>query len=266
MNNKGKRLIKSLLAGIIIGFIIMLCTVMCKKTSKIRIGYSPLLINMPIMVAQENHYFDSIDVDVELIKMSSTNNMRDAVTNGSIDVAIALGTEMFIQNNIIQKGNLKALFFNVLTRERFVDAIIVKKDNPISLINDLEGKNIACYPSSTIQSYLNVIAQDNGIIFNVITVSPSESLQLLESERVDALFAIEPLLTFALKTNKYRIIEESVIAKYIQEDIPIGAWVVNNDFYESYPKNVKQLKKSIQMAINFIESNPDSAIVISENF
>ena len=191
--NKRKVIVISLLTGIIVGIIWVLVSIWSNKPSKIRIGYSPLLINMPIMVASENNYFDSLGLDVELIQMSSTNNMRDAVTNGNIDLAVALGTEMFIQNNTLQKGNLKALFFNVLTNERFVDAIIVKDNSSIHSIKELNGKNIACYPASTVQAYLNVIAKDNGISFNVITVNPTESVQLLESGRVDALFVIEPL-------------------------------------------------------------------------
>ena len=62
------------------------------------------------------------------------------------------------------------------------------------------------------------------------------------------------------------MIENAVIAKYIQNDIPVGAWVVNKGFYESYPKNVKQLREAIQLAIDFIESNPDQAIKLSEKF
>jgi ABC-type nitrate/sulfonate/bicarbonate transport system substrate-binding protein len=264
--NKRKVIIVSLILGIIVGVIWVLGSILNSKPSKIRIGYSPLLINMPIMIASENNYFDSLGINVELIQMSSTNNMRDAVTNGNVDFAVALGTEMFIQNNILQPGNLKALFFNVLTQERYVDAIIVKKESTINEIKELNGKNIGCYPASTIQAYLNVIAKENGISFNVMTVSPTESIQLLESGRIDALFAIEPLLTYAVKTGNYKVIEKAVIAKYIQDNIPVGAWVVNKDFYESYPRNINLLKQAIQLSINFIESQPDSAIFLSENF
>lgn len=265
-NKKKKGFLGGLLIGLIVGVIWVLINIWNDKPSKIRIGYSPLIINMPIMVAYENNYFDSLGLDVELIQMSSTNNMRDAVTNGNIDLAVALGTEMFIQNNTLQNGSLKALFFNVLTNERFVDAIVVKENSSIRSIKELNGKNIACYPASTVQAYLNVIAKDNGISFNVITVNPNEAVQLLESGRVDALFAIEPLLSYALKTNKFKAIENAVIAKYIQNDIPIGAWVVNDHFYKLYPKNVQQLRKAIQLAIDFIELNPDRAIKLSEKF
>lgn len=264
--NKRKIIVFSLLLGITVGIIWVLGSIWHNKPAKIRIGYSPILINMPIMVASQNNYFDSLGVNVELIEMSSTNNMRDAVTNGNIDVAVALGTEMFIQNNILQEGNLKAIFFNVLTQERYVDAIIVKDSSSISSISELNGKNIGCYPASTIQAYLNVVAKENGITYNVITVSPTESIQLLESGRIDALYAIEPLLTYSLKTKNYRIVEKALIAKYIQNDIPVGAWVVNKDFYESSPKNVKQLQQAINKAICFIDKNPKAAIKLSEAF
>ena len=79
--NKSKVIVISLSTGIIVGIICVLISIWSNKPSKIRIGYSPLLINMPIMVASENNYFDSLGLDVELIQMSSTNNMRDAVTN-----------------------------------------------------------------------------------------------------------------------------------------------------------------------------------------
>lgn len=64
--NKRKVIIVSLILGIIVGVIWVLGSILNSKPSKIRIGYSPLLINMPIMIASENNYFDSLGINVEL--------------------------------------------------------------------------------------------------------------------------------------------------------------------------------------------------------
>lgn len=259
-------MIGGLIVGLIIGLTIAFVVRSKNQVDITKVGYSPLLINMPIMVASELHYFDSVGVTVDLVEMSSTNNMRDAVTNGNIDIAVALGTEMFVQNNIIQKGNLKALFFNVLTKDRYVDAIIVKNESSATNITDLNGKNIGCYPASTVQAYLNTIGKKNGVSFNVITVNPDEAMQLLESGRIDALYAMEPALTYAIKTNQYKEIETALAVKNIQDNLPVGVWAVNKNFYERDPKNLERFHKAIKMSIEFIEQYPDSAKVLSAHF
>lgn len=266
MKRKNLILIGALITGILIG----LCYGFVKrhkdKAIITKVGYSPLLINMPIMVAEELHYFDSVGIRVELNEMSSTNNMRDAITNGNIDIAVALGTEMFVQNNIIMKEGLKALFFNVLTINRYVDAIIVKNKSSVNSIEELSGKNIGCYPSSTVQAYLNTIAQKKGILFNIVMVNPAEALQLLEAGRIDALYAMEPALTYAINTNKYKVLETALAVKNIQDNLPVGVWTVNNEFYKRDPKSIKLFHKAIKMSIDFIEQYPDSAKALSAQF
>lgn len=230
---------------------------------EIKIGYSPLMVNLPLMVAHEKGFFKEEGLKVKCEKMSTTNNLRDAVVNGNIQIAAALGTEMFLQNNIISEGLNYALYFNVLTNRKYQDGFIVLKDSPINSNADLNSKNVGCYPSSTILSYLTVIQQKNHIIFNTTTLNPTEALQLLDSKKVDAIFAIEPLLSNAIN-NGYKVISKANITKCIMDNLPVGVYAMNGDFYRKNKAVATSFQIAMDKAVEYIEKNQEEAIGIGE--
>ncbi len=238
-----------------------------RPPSDIQVGYSPLIINLPLMVAESNGYFEDEGIDVSLVKMSSTNNMRDAISSGKIDICYALGTEMFIKNNNMLPGNLYALFFNVITKNRYQDGLIVRADAEIKSLSCLNDKNIGCYPASTIKIYLETIARKCHITYHQVQVPPTEAFQLLDSGRLDALFAIEPQLSIAkTQPNKYKILEEALLAKHVLEEIPVGVCAINGTFHDSNPKVAAAFVRALNRAKVFIENNPDAAIKIAEKY
>jgi len=237
-----------------------------EELSSIKVGYSPLMVNLPLMVAYQNDYFQEEGLNIDLQKMSTTNNMRDAITSGKIKICSALGSEMFFENNNMLPGNLYAIYFNVLTKTRYQDGIVVRADSEITNIKELDSKVIGCYPASTVKVYLDMIAKNNNLSYQQTLVSPAESFQLLDKGQLDAIYAIEPQLSEAKKNPNYRIIDEALLAKYVLEEIPVGICAMNGEFYKKYPEVAEKFQTALKRAVNFIEQDRAKAIELGEEF
>ncbi|MDR1182500.1 MAG: ABC transporter substrate-binding protein [Bacteroidales bacterium] len=273
---KGREIFVSVIIGVVIaiGFIFFRNhnqnkdeTAQKKKDlSSIQVGYSPLMVNLPLMVAFQNDYFKNEGLNIVLQKMSTTNNMRDAITSGKIKICSALGSEMFFENNNMLPGNLYALYFNVLTKSRYQDGIVVKADSDIGTIEQLNGKSIGCYPASTVKVYLDMIAQNKNLSYRQTLVAPAEAFQLLDKGQLDAIYAIEPQLSEAKKNPNYKIIDDALLAQYVLEEIPVGVCAINGEFYLKYPEVAEKIQTALKNAVDFIEKDQAEAIKLGEKF
>ena len=255
-----------ILAASLLIILIARCSENKNESISVRVGYSPLILNLPLMVAFENKYFQENNLEISLEKMPSTNTMRDAVSNGNVNIAVALGTEMMIQNNALEGGNLFALFFNTLSEDRYSDAIITNIDSPINSLEDLDNKKIGGYPSSTVKAFLEIISTNTSVNFEIISTPPNEALQYLATGNIDAMLVLEPQLVMAMKTGKYKIVEEGLVGKRVLENVPIGVYAVNGSYYENNKNIVLKFQSAIEKAVAYIESEPEQAIKLGEKF
>lgn len=275
--NKRNYVLIGVIVGVIIGAILAIVVYLKNKpientnlVKEINVGYSPLIVNLPIMIAQQKEFFQQSetlkDLKINLIPVASTQQLRDGVTTGKFDFAFSLGTEMFLQNNILEKGNVYALSFNVMSKERFLDAIIVKDSSKLKEISEISGLKIGCYPSPTIRKFLELYSKEKGIKFEIIDVNPTQEFSLLENGNIDAFFALEPFLTVA-KNKGYRVLENAPVeTTVIKDEFPVGTSCVNGNFYKKNNKLVLDFQKAIKQSIDFIEGNKAEAIKIGEQF
>ena len=255
-----------LITAICLGFLVSLIIIFTIKPweeskkkelavpNQITLGYSPLILNLPVIIAYEKGFFTENNLNVKMEKMSTTDAMRDAVSIGKLNFASALGTDMFFKNNNLADGNLVGIYFNVISEERYVDAIITKNDSNINEIKDLENKIVGTYPAATTQVFLNLIGKNAKVNFIVTPINPKEALEALGTNKIDALFVLEPQLTIAIKKG-FKVIEKSLIARRIKDKMPVGVHVVNGKFATNYPDIVAKFQTSIDKSVDFIENN-----------
>ena len=58
-----------------------------EQVKTIRVGYIPLLAQLPLVVSYDNDRINFSDVEVELVKYRSFNSLEAALRVGAIDVA-----------------------------------------------------------------------------------------------------------------------------------------------------------------------------------
>jgi len=92
---------------------------------------------------------------------------------------------------------------------------------------------------------------------NIIEMAPANHISALATGSVDAVFTLEPLVTIATSKGIAKVVEGSVISKYIGEgkSIPAASFAISTTFKESYSEQSKQFVDAMVEAIELINQN-----------
>ncbi len=137
----------------------------------------------PIIIAQENGYFDEVGLDVEIIPPADPADPPKMVAAGNADLAVSYQPNLHLETAegmpLIRVGTLVATPLNCL---------VVLADGPIKSIADLKGRKVGYSTSGTSEAMLGHMLSLNGLSLDDVTlinvnwsISPS-----LMSKQVDA--------------------------------------------------------------------------------
>ncbi|MEW6606557.1 MAG: ABC transporter substrate-binding protein [bacterium] len=233
-----------------------------KPLVKVKIGYFPFSVDLPLFVAMGKGYFKSQGIEVEAIKFGTVNEMANATISGRIDgtAGYGLSTHFAIEENT--PNLLKMYAVSVETQDKFSSMLLVRKDSPILSISDLRGKKIGTYLGATQLLNLKLVLQkfmDPEKDVQIIQVAEPLQIQALLANQFDALFTIEPTTLIALQTGEIKAIDENLRVKYVMNPFPTAAADLSTKFIKENPRIARKICKAIDKAIDFIRKNPTEA-------
>ncbi len=234
-----------------------------ENAEKMKIGYLPVLVNLPLFVAIENKYFEKYNLKVEAIETQSPNNVIDGIISGSLDGAGVLAYPILFTAEEKYPNEFKIFASGDETQSEYVSAIITKNDSPINKPEDLKGKKIGVYTGLVQILFLKGIIAGMGMDpekdIEIVQIEPRLQLQALESGQFDALSTVEPYQTIAKSQNLTKTIIENPRVKYIQNPFPSVATPISSKFIKDNPKAVEAYLLAIRDAIDFIKDHPEEA-------
>lgn len=210
-------------------------------------------------VARDKGFLKDAGLKIQETELESTNLMIQALSANQADFNPSTSVPALYAAEQNAPGTFKFLFITLMEKGRTNDAIIVKKDSGLKSISELRGKKVACPPGATSIVLLKLIFADVGIdIEKDITIQeldPKDQLQALVTNLVDAVFAIEPLITLGNEKGISRILETESMENHIMNPIPIAGGVVTARFAQSHPETLKRLQGAMERTIDFIRQN-----------
>lgn len=226
----------------------------------IKIGYQANSAHLPTFIGLER-YFGEEGLNVEAVKFESANQLMEALVSGRIDAGIGAITVLFsIEQNI--PGKFKIFMVNEITKDKYYDFILTKKNSDIKSLQDLKGKKVGTWPGSTILTYLKIILNKNGINpdeVNIQQLAQNLQTQALAAGQVDALFTLEPIATIAIENGIADVLESGTLSKYIMDPMPGASYVISAEFLEKYSKESNRLIAAIKKSNSYIETNQQEA-------
>ena len=146
-------------------------------------------------------------------------------------------------------------------------AIVVRDEGIIHRLAELERGLIAIPGHSTIQDFLLQKAFTNAGIkkgrTTIISLKPPEMLPALTRRSIDAFIAWEPYPSMAVTKKLGKVLANS---GDIWPDHPCCALVVSEQFFSSFPDQVKTLRKVHLKSLTYIENNFDEIVSIGEKY
>lgn len=237
-------------------------------TATVRIGYLAITNSLPLYVAMtpmqngEKSFLEEQGIKIETTSFQTSNQLAEALATGKIDIEVSASTSVLYAIEQRSPGQFKIFLVNAQVAARPPDVILVKKDSPISTIEELKGKKIGVFPGSTFAILTKIVFRnfmDPEKDITIVPMPPPLWLEALSKGEVDAVWAFEPFGTLALEQGVAKVIMESAAEKYVLDPLPAGSTAFSATFVKDNSKVAQRVKAAFDAAVDFIRSHEAEA-------
>ena len=224
----------------------------------IRYGYLPIAPDTSFFVAMEKGFFHEQGIEVEPIRLQSSNRALELLVSGRLDALAPVALEAALALETITPGEFYITEMAAATADTTVHRFVVRKDSPIQSLVDLRGKNIGTFPGSQTTVLLrlmlnNFFDADKDLIITQLQTGLQP--QALITGQVDALYCLEPTGSQLELSGKARAISINPLYELILQPFPTAAGIISSRILEERPDIYFGIKKALEKAHVFIRSN-----------
>lgn len=263
MCNKKSRCI-SILANIIILVLAITSATGCSsrnnETVKVRIGYEAILSDYTFFVAYENGYFKDEGLDVEVIKFNTTNEQLLALLSGQVDMIPNSSMALLLSAEVEHPGRFSVF----MAHGDLGNKILVRNDSQITSVEQLSGAKIGTFPGTTMLTYANISLAPyfNPSEFpTIVGMQPPNLVEALTSGQVDAIYAVEPIVSVAIQRVGAREIMNNPLGN-IMSPFTGGASVLRKKFVDEHPDESAAIIRAMNRAVDYIRENDSESRAI----
>jgi len=228
----------------------------------IRIGYVPVITQLPTFTAIDNGYFREAGLDIQLKTTPGGAATLEALAGGSVDVAANTNIISLLQ--AIEQGfDLVILAGDIGIARSLPDVAVnmVRKDSGIKTLKDLEGKRFGLPNLKNINWLYNMeYLSRNGVDTNKITwleIGVPQAPAALLTHQVDIVTTVEPFTTVLNQGG-----EAAPFYSEFVEVTPgglISVWSTTRAWFDAHPKEAAQLVAVLGRAIAYNQNHQDEA-------
>lgn len=246
-----RTVLKLALAAAVIGTAPQLALAQTKPApATLRLAVLPLTNFAPLVVARDKGYFVEENLTVTWTTVNQGAIAIEAVYGGSAEIG---GSSIF--EPMVARGNgLDIMFLAASTRIRSSppdnSGLAVRTNDSIRTAKDLAGKTISAGLINSVNyAHAREWLQRNGVDPNSVQFLEIPFPQMADAlfqNRLDAVWNVEPFLTFMVKSGNAR-----VIAYPYQENVPrmdITGYVARESWVKANGDVARRVKRAIDRA------------------
>ncbi|CQR45966.1 Putative aliphatic sulfonates-binding protein precursor [Paraliobacillus sp. PM-2] len=219
------------------------------------IGTLPAEAALPIILAEENGYFEEIGVDVSIKTFTSPNDRNVALQANELDAAIGdvMTTAAFVDRGI----NLK------ITSDINEDfKILSSPGSNITNIQGLDDKDVSLVPNFILEYIMDEMAIANDFNYNIVEIpSFSGRSEALLSNQIDGVVFTEPQAGMLVQQGAH------LLASSNEAGIKGGTIFFTEEMIQNYPEDIKAFYTAYNQAIDYMnETNANDYADILSNY
>lgn len=167
------------------------------------IGTLPAEASLPIILAEENGYFEENGVNVSIKTFTSPNDRNVALQANELDAAIG---DVMTAAAFVDRGIKLKITSDI--NEDF--KILSSPDSNIIDIQELDGKDVSLVPNFILEYIMDEIAEANDFNYNIVEIpSFSGRSEALLSNQIDGVVFTEPQAGMLVKQGAHLLASSS---------------------------------------------------------
>jgi len=225
---------------------------------KVKVGYlHTLAVDGQFWIAMEKGFFKDQGLDMEPIKFTSGIPLMQALSGGSVDVAI-MGA---VISNFPAQGVGKVFLANDIEYDTAM--LFARPETGAKSIEDVRGKKIATVKGTTAHVFLHTALKNHGIDstkdVNIVSMDMAGAVSAFISGAVDYVATWSPFDVLIREKVPGAILLSS--AKEFYPDAAImGGWVATNANYDNDKAMLKKIIRAWIPANDYMVNNPEKAL------
>ncbi len=226
-----------------------------KSIATVRVATMPVTNFTPLLVAIDKGYFGEEKLNVSVTTVSQGALAIEAVYGGSAE----FGASGILEPMIARGNGLDISFVAPTAKIRSTppdhSVVLVRANDNIRTASDLVGKTISAGLVNSINYvHMHEWLQKRGVdpqSVHFIEIPFPQTADALFQKRVDAVWTVEPFVTYMLRSGKAHL-----IASPYQDNIPgmdITAFVAKESWLAANPDVASRFKRAIDRATVFLQ-------------
>lgn len=215
----------------------------------LKLGAMSSMDYLPFVIAEKQGIYDSLGLDLTIIKFFSANDRDAAFQSGNID-----GTVIDYTGAALQQANGIPLAI-VMENDGYFH-LITGRNSHISSIEQLKGKNIAVSRNTVIEYSTDQVLAKAGL-------SPAEvnkpeinkiplRLEMLQNGQIDASILPDPFATIAMRNGHNSLITTKDLG------ISVTGTIFNKKVLADKRREIEVLIRGYNLGVEYIKKHPQS--------
>ncbi|MCH7575221.1 MAG: ABC transporter substrate-binding protein [Candidatus Marinimicrobia bacterium] len=207
----------------------------------------------PLYIAKDAGFFASQGLDVSIVSTGGDDKTWAAVISGGASFGMADPTFVAVSETRGLPGRVVASIVNGVP----FWGITLDSNLVITEPEDLSGLTVGTFPSpSTAYTLQKKMFLDGGLAPNIRQGAFGTLLAMLRARQVDIALELEPNVSQAIAAGATIVYS----LKDIYGDFAITGLTTTPELVEENPELVRKVVCGVQLALEFIRSNPDSTL------
>lgn len=236
-----------------------------KLKFEIVVGYTKLIISLPIFIAYQKGIFERYGLNVRLKEYNSVEDMIEALNLGEIDICGY--TALPVTFNSMSSNQKRVLYIGGVFEDsnHQISLLLIKKGKEIHSFKDLINKKVGVFPTKAYEVWFKRILQVNNIKpekLKIIKLENGENLKTqIATEDFFAIFVNSSIVTkWIADIYDFQSFENKALIPSVTDFNPFyfGSFNVSEDYAKEYPEIIRKISLSLDKSIDIISTSPYS--------
>ena len=226
------------------------------------LGFRPgVVVDLGLLQAIERGDFEKNGFDITLKPYGRADLIFSAMANGEIQGSLGVPLEPLLDQ--ASKGAYPTRGYLVwyFDSQTPYDGLVVREGGGIQSLDDLKNRSVGSHPSKQVTHFVSLFLPDS----TVKPYNPAAPFTSLESGDVAAVYVLEPFLSIARASGKYRVLETNLISKRVfgSERVPAALSVLSATWIEAQPRAAADFVRLAHAAYLTDASSRDTSLVVT---